>query len=103
MYHSGRFFELHDGLWCTDFFNKLLMFVLFGVLLLQYWHDLTGWRVTAYIKGGMMMLFGGIASMIAPIYDIAAWWQLRRTVEKDGINEKMPNADVLSDLWGSDC
>ena len=26
--------------------------------------------------------------MIAPIYDIAAWWQLRRTVEKDGINEK---------------
>ncbi len=70
------------------FFNKLLMFVLFGVLLLQYWHDLTGWRVTAYIKGGMMMLFGGIASMIAPIYDIAAWWQLRRTVEKDGINKK---------------
>lgn len=59
------------------FFNKLLMLVLFGVLLLQCWHDLTGWSVTAYIKGGMTMLFGGIASTTAPVYDGIACWQLR--------------------------
>ncbi|MDE5823227.1 MAG: hypothetical protein K2H91_00865, partial [Lachnospiraceae bacterium] len=59
------------------FFNKLLMIVLFGVLLLQCWHDLTGWSVTAYVKGGTTMLFGGIAHAAAPIYDVAACWQLR--------------------------
>ena len=59
------------------FFNKLLMIVLFGVLLLQCWHDLTGWSVTAYVKGGATMLFGGIANAVAPIYDVAACWQLR--------------------------
>jgi len=69
------------------FFNKLLMLVLFGVLLLQCWHDLTGWSVTAYVKGGMTMLFGGICNMIAPIYDVAACWRLRHlNGEKDEKN-----------------
>ncbi len=73
------------------FFNTMLMFVLVGVLLLQYWHDLTGWSVAAYIKGGMTMLSGVIASTITPIYDVTAWWQQRRMgskAEKKEINEK---------------
>lgn len=70
------------GLNCTTdsgiliFFNKVLMLVLLGVLLLQCWHDLTGWSVTAYIKGGMTMLFGSISSVAAPIRDMAAYWRL---------------------------
>ena len=59
------------------FLNKLLMIALFGVLLLQCWHDLTGWSVTAYVKGGMAMLFGGFVNAAAPFYDVAACWQLR--------------------------
>ena len=78
------------------FFNKLLMIVLLCVLFLQCWHDLTGWSVTAYIKGGMMMLFGGIANTIAPICDVAACWQLRRRDrEKDGRTERSANGRRL--------
>lgn len=68
------------------FFNKLLMLVLYGVLLLQYWHDLTGWSVTAYVRGGAAMLFGGIANMAAPIYDMTACLRLRHMGRED--NEK---------------
>lgn len=58
--------------------NKLLMFVLFGVLLLQCWHDVTGWSVAAYVRGGLAMLFGAVVSMAAPVCDVAACVQLRR-------------------------
>lgn len=78
------------GLNCTTdsdvliLFDKLLMLVLFGVLFLQCWHDLTGWSVTAYIKGAVTMLFGGICNVIAPIYDVTACWRLRHlNREKD--------------------
>lgn len=71
------------------FFNKVLMFVLFGVLLLQYWHDLTGWSVTAYVKGGAAMLFGGIANMTAPVYDMSACLRLRHMNSgEEGLAEK---------------
>lgn len=78
------------GLNCTTdsnvliVFNKLLMIVLFGVLLLQCWHDLTGWSVTAYVKGGMTMLFGGVVNAIAPVYDLAACWKLRHSNSANG-------------------
>lgn len=58
-------------------FDKLLMVVLSGVLLLQCWHDLAGWSVTAYVRGGITMLFGSIANTIASVYDVTAHWNLR--------------------------
>ncbi|MDE7273709.1 MAG: DUF4173 domain-containing protein [Lachnospiraceae bacterium] len=83
------------GLNCTTdsgvliFFNKLLMLVLFGVLLLQCWHDLTGWSITAYMKGGMTLLFGGIGSLFAPAQDMMAYWRLRHlNGEGGGKSEK---------------
>lgn len=54
------------------FFNKLLMVVLMGVLLLQCWHDLTGWSAMAYIKGVMTMLFGCINNIFTSIGDMMA-------------------------------
>lgn len=66
------------------FFNKLLMLALLGVLLLQCWHDLTGWSVAAYIKGGTTMLLGSISSAAAPVRDMAAYWRLgHMNSEKD--------------------
>lgn len=60
------------------FFNKLLLLVLFNIQLLQCWHDLTGWSILAYIKGGTKMLLGGLGAAIAPVYDVLACLQLRR-------------------------
>lgn len=71
------------------FFNKVLMLTLSGVLLLQYWHDLTGWGVTSYMKGGVTMLFGGISNTVMPVYDGMACLRLRRMdSEKQGLPEK---------------
>ncbi|MDE7323204.1 MAG: DUF4173 domain-containing protein [Lachnospiraceae bacterium] len=58
------------------FFNKMLMSVLLGILLLQYWHDLTGWSIAAYFKGGMTMCFGSIYSMFSSVGDMMAAWRL---------------------------
>ncbi len=58
------------------FFNKMLMTVLLGILMLQYWHDLTGWSIAAYFKGGMNMFFGSICSMFSPAGDMVAVWRL---------------------------
>ncbi|MDE6620655.1 MAG: DUF4173 domain-containing protein [Lachnospiraceae bacterium] len=83
------------GLNCTTdsnvliFFNKLLMLVLLDVLLLQCWHDLSGWSITAYMKGGMTLLFGGICCLFAPAQDMTADWRLRHLKDEGGEkNEK---------------
>lgn len=54
------------------FFNKALLFLLLGVLLLQCWHDVTDWSITAYIQGLVYTLFGGVCSLFAPVTDWAA-------------------------------
>ncbi|MDE7477549.1 MAG: DUF4173 domain-containing protein [Lachnospiraceae bacterium] len=90
------------GLNCTTdsgvliFFNKLLMLVLLGILLLQCWHDLTGWSITAYIKGSMAMLFGGICHLFTPAGDMAACWHVRHiSNEEDEKNERNANRNRL--------
>lgn len=59
------------------FFNKILMTVLLGILMLQYWHNLTGWSIAAYCKGGMTMFFGSVCSMFSPVGDMMAVRRLR--------------------------
>ncbi|MBO5146293.1 MAG: DUF4173 domain-containing protein [Lachnospiraceae bacterium] len=71
------------------FFNKLLMFVLLSVLLLQSVHNLTGWKITAYIKGTACMLFGGICRVFAPIEDLlAVKYQKRASNGKNKNNDR---------------
>lgn len=73
------------------FFNKILMTVLLGILMLQYWHNLTGWSIAAYCKGGMTMFFGSVYSMFSPVGDIMAVRRLRHMGEKpesDGKNRR---------------
>jgi len=59
------------------FFNKLLMFVLMSVLMLQCWQELTAWSITAYLKSCAVMLSGMVGSMFAPAGDLWACWKLR--------------------------
>ncbi|MDE6363462.1 MAG: DUF4173 domain-containing protein [Lachnospiraceae bacterium] len=61
------------------FFNKLLMFVLMSVLMLQCLQDLTAWSITAYIKNCAAVLSGAVGSMFTPIGDLWACWKLRPT------------------------
>ena len=71
------------GLNCTTdsgvliFFNKVLMYILMSIFLLQCWQDLTGWGIAAYARGCALMLCGATGSIITPIEDLIAKWKLR--------------------------
>lgn len=54
------------------FFNKFLMLVLLAVLLLQCWHDITGWSIMAHIKGIVWMFMGSLTEIFTPISDLHA-------------------------------
>lgn len=86
---------LAGGLNCTTdsgvliFINKLLMFILLCILLLQCLHNLMGWSITAYIKGSIYMLFGGICRMVVPFDDLLAVRRLKHYAD-----EKSKNYDL---------
>ena len=81
MYHRLR------GL---NIFNKLLMFVLMSVLVLQSWHELTTWSITAYLKNCAAMLCGAVGNMFAPAGDLQACWKLRpaKQEKKEAASER---------------
>lgn len=54
------------------FFNKFLMLVLLAVLLLQCWHDITGWSIIAHVKGIVWMFMGSLTEIFTPISDLHA-------------------------------
>jgi len=51
------------------FFNKALMYVILGVLILQTWHDISGWSIAAHLKGSFHLGIGVIGRIFAPLYD----------------------------------
>lgn len=65
------------------FFNKLLMYVLLAVLLLECWHDITGWSIWAHVKTGVTVVCGGIGKVFTPFGDMAAAGRLRRMEGED--------------------
>lgn len=54
------------------FFNKALMYMILGVLLLQTWHDISGWSIAAHLKGLFHLGIGMLSQMLAPLYDRGA-------------------------------
>ncbi|MFG6368871.1 MAG: DUF4173 domain-containing protein [Lachnospiraceae bacterium] len=68
------------------FFNKVLMWILFSVLFLQCWQDLTGWGIAAYARSCALMLCGTIGSVLTPAEDIIAKWKLRPTKREKQVN-----------------
>lgn len=54
------------------FFNKALMYMILGVLLLQTWHDISGWSIAAHLKGLFHLGIGVIGQIFTPFYDRGA-------------------------------
>lgn len=51
------------------FFNKALMYLIFGVLLLQTWHDISSWSIAAHLKGLFHLGIGVIGQILTSLYD----------------------------------
>lgn len=60
------------------FFNKVLLLMVLGVLILQTWHDVAGWSIAAHLKGLFHLAIGIIGQIFAPFYDKGASKKLRR-------------------------
>lgn len=60
------------------FFNKALLCMVFGVLILQTWHDVSGWSIAAHLKGLFHLAIGSIGRIFTIFYDKGASRKLRR-------------------------
>ena len=58
------------------FFNKLLMYILLCVLLLQTWHTITGWSIATHVKAAAYMTGGTISRLFDPLTDYLAMRRL---------------------------
>lgn len=58
--------------WVLLFFNKALMYTILGVLILQTWHDVSGWSIAAHLKGLFYLGIGTISRIFTPLYDRGA-------------------------------
>lgn len=58
--------------WVLLFLNKALMYAILGVLLLQTWHDVSGWSIAAHLKGLFYLGIGTISRIFMPLYDKGA-------------------------------
>ncbi len=71
------------------FFNKTLLLLLLGVLVLQTWHDVSGWSIAAHLKGLFHLAIGIISQIFAPFYDKGAARKIKRLrggVQNDGLS-----------------
>ena len=75
--------------WVLLFFNKALLYTILGVLLLQTWHDVSGWSIAVHLKGLFFLGIGTISRIFTPWNDRGALKKLRllRNEPKPGINE----------------
>lgn len=60
------------------FFNKALLLLTLGVLVLQTWHDVSGWSIAAHLKGLFFLVIGIISRLLTPFYDRGASKKLGR-------------------------
>lgn len=63
--------------WALLFLNKALMYAILGVLLLQTWHDVSGWSIAAHLKGLFCLGIGTISRIFTPLYDRGAAKKLK--------------------------
>lgn len=58
--------------WILIFFNKVIMYVMLGVLILQTWHDISDWSIAVHLKGIIFLVTGTLSQILSPLYDRCA-------------------------------
>jgi len=77
------------------FLNKLGIFLLAGIFLLELYFDVTGWSFMAYVKGGWYAFWGGVSMMLIPFAEGSSFVKiLKSKKEKTTMDEK--NKEKLS-------
>ncbi len=71
------------------YLNKLGIFLLAGIYLLELFFDVTGWSFMAYVKAGWYAFWGGVSMMVMPFVEGSAFFKmLKAKKEKAPMDEK---------------
>ena len=71
------------------YLNKLGIFLLAGIYLLEIHYDVTGWNFMAYVKAGWYAFWGGVSMMVAPFVEGSAFLKIQKMKkEKEPMDEK---------------
>lgn len=71
------------------YMNKLGIFLLTGIYLLELFFYVTGWSFMAYVKGGWYAFWGGVSMMAAPFVEGSAFFKIvKAKKDKAPMDEK---------------
>ena len=71
------------------YLNKLGIFLLAGIYLLEIHYAVTGWNFMAYVKAGWYAFWGGVSMMVAPFVEGSAFLKIQKMKkEKEPMDEK---------------
>lgn len=71
------------------YLNKLGIFLLVIIYLLELYFDVTGWNFQAYVKAGWYAFWGGVSMMVAPFVEGSAFFKMQKVKkEKEPMDEK---------------
>ena len=71
------------------YMNKLGIFLLTGIYLLELFFYVTGWSFMAYVKGGWYAFWGGVSMMVAPFVEGSAFFKVvKAKKDKAPMDEK---------------
>ena len=71
------------------YLNKLGIFLLAGIYLLELYFDVTGWNFIEYVKSGWYAFWGGVSMMVAPFVEGSAFLKIQKMKkEKEPMDEK---------------
>ncbi len=71
------------------YLNKLGIFLLAGIYLLELFFDVTGWNFMEYVKAGWYALWGGVSMMVTPFVEGSAFLKMQKMKkEKKPMDEK---------------
>ncbi len=76
------------------FLNRIMIVFLFGVLVLESFHDCIGWKLWVWIKTLTYLVCGSMSKLFQPFGDFGQFWKLRektmeQTPERKARNQRL--------------
>lgn len=82
------------------YMNKLGIFLLAGIYLLELFFDATGWSFMAYVKGGWYAFWGGVSMMAIPFAEGSAFFKLMKAKKDKAPMDEKTKEKLLAIIIG---
>lgn len=82
------------------YMNKLGIFLLAGIYLLELFFDVTGWSFMMYVKGGWYAFWGGVSLMVVPFVEGSAFLKLMKAKKDKAPMDEKTKEKLLAIIVG---